>query len=168
MRVKVKEEALDLRMEQLLRLTTAALLALGLVLGSINCAWAQDKESSMLPNPQDKEKIIQTIEQYLEGGRKGDSKYMKEAFLPDAIIYGVRDGKAGGGPIQLLYDLVDGKPAAGDIPYEMTVLSVEQDIAIVRLDIPNWGGNHYTDMFAMVKDGDEWKIITKIYHTHQK
>lgn len=28
-----------------------------------------------------------------------------------------------------------------------------------------FGEAKYTDMFALVKDGDDWKIVSKVYHT---
>ena len=111
--------------------------------------------------------IERTIDLYIEGGRKGDSRVMRQAFHPDAIIYRRNEGRASGGPIQGLYDLVDSKPAAKAIDYTVTVLNLEKDIAIARIDIPDWSGAHFTDMFALVKDGEDWKIITKLYHIHQ-
>ena len=160
MQLKTREKVLDLSV--IIKLTSLGVALLAALLISAGSARAEESKMSS-----DTEAAIKrTIDTYIEGGRKGDSQIMRQAFHPDAIIYGVHDGEAGGGAIQGLYDLVDGKPPAGDIPYTVTVLNQETDIAIVRLDIPDWAGTHYTDMFAMLKDGEDWKIITKLWHVH--
>ena len=35
--------------------------------------------------------------------------------------------------------------------------------AIVSVDT-QFGAVKFTDMFALVRDGDEWKIVAKVYH----
>lgn len=106
--------------------------------------------------------IARAVEFYIESGRKGDSKYMKEVFLPEANIYGTRDGKLVGGPIQLLYDMVEGKASPTEIVYKITAVDLAGNIAMVRLEIADWAGHSYTDMFTMIKDGDKWKIASKV------
>lgn len=106
--------------------------------------------------------IIRAVDSYFEAGRKGDSAYMKQVFLPEANIYGTSEGKVIGGPIQLLYDMVDGKPSPTEIVYEVASVDIAGNIATVRLEIADWAGNAYTDMFTMIKDGDDWKIASKV------
>lgn len=106
--------------------------------------------------------IARAIEYYFEAGRKGDSRYMKEVFLPEANIYFTREGKVAGGPIQLLFDMVEGKPSPTEILYDIAAIDIAGNIATVRLEIADWAGNTYTDMFTMVKDGENWKIASKV------
>lgn len=40
--------------------------------------------------------------------------------------------------------------------------SVAGDVAMVRFESV-FGDAHFTDMFALVKAGSEWKIVSKIY-----
>ncbi|MNY72832.1 putative lumazine-binding protein [compost metagenome] len=60
--------------------------------------------------------------------------------------------------------LFDGFSAAEPMEanYKLTTLDVEGDAAIVRIQ-SQFGPNKYADMFTLVKDGDDWKIISKIY-----
>ena len=110
--------------------------------------------------------IARAVELYFEGGRTGDSQYMKKVFLPEANIYGTRAGKLTGGPIQLLYDMVEGKPSPTEIIYDIAAVEVAGNIAMVRLEIADWAGRTYTDMFAMIKDCEDWKIASKVSLTH--
>ena len=111
--------------------------------------------------------IIQTMDKYIEGGRQGSGKVMSEAFHAGANIYAFSHGEVVGGPIQLLYDLVDSKAPAGTIEYSIASIELETDIAMVRLEIPDWNGAHYTDMFTLLKtESGEWKIISKVSHIH--
>ena len=106
--------------------------------------------------------IAKAVEYYFEAGRKGDSGYMKEVFLPEANIYFTRDGKVAGGPIQILFDMVEGKPSPTEILYDIAAIDVAGTIATVRLEIADWAGNSYTDMFTLIKDGEDWKIASKV------
>lgn len=106
--------------------------------------------------------IARAVEYYFEAGRKGDSSYMKKVFLPEANIYYTRDGRVAGGSIQNLYDMVEGKPSPTEIVYSIAGIDVAGSIATVRLEIADWAGRTYTDMFTMIKDGDDWKIASKV------
>lgn len=106
--------------------------------------------------------IAKAVEYYFEAGRKGDSSYMKQVFLPEANIYFTKEGKVAGGPVQLLYDMVEGKPSPTEIVYRIAAMDVAGNIAMVRLEIADWAGNAYTDMFTMIKDGEDWKIASKV------
>lgn len=106
--------------------------------------------------------IEKTVDQYIEGGRKGSGDVMKLAFHDGATIYTA----AGGGPIQLLYDLVNGKPPAGEIAYSIPTIEWEGDVAMARVEIDDWAGAKYTDMFTLVKVDGEWKIVSKVSKRH--
>lgn len=110
----------------------------------------------------EREAIAAVIDIYIDGGRKGSGKVMKAAFVDGANIYSARMG----GPIQLLYDLVDKHPAANTIPYTISKLDIADDIAMARVEIDNWGGAKYTDMFTLIKTDKGWKIASKVSHTH--
>lgn len=136
--------------------------AAGLVMAAclaLSTAHAMDAGA---PPPAEREAILRTIDAYIDGGRAGSGEVMKQAFHEGATIYTA----TAGGPIQLLFDLVDGKPAAKDIPYTVANLEVAEDIAMARVEIDNWGGVRYTDMFTLVKTGDGWKIVSKVSHKY--
>lgn len=111
-------------------------------------------------------RIAQTIDTYIDGGRQGSSKVMKQAFHPGANIYGFVDGQLVGGPIQKLYDLVDSRPPAGEIAYNIASLEAMEDVAMVRVDIDDWAGTKYCDMFTLVRNDGEWLITSKVSHKY--
>ena len=39
-------------------------------------------------------------------------------------------------------------------------------IATVRLELDDWTGHRFTDMFTLLKSNGEWKIISKVFHLH--
>jgi hypothetical protein len=47
--------------------------------------------------------------------------------------------------------------------YELTSINVAEDVATVRIE-SQFGTAKFADIFAMVKDGDQWKIVSKVYH----
>lgn len=106
--------------------------------------------------------IAATVDQYIEGGRKGSGEVMRQAFHHGANIYSA----SGGGPIQLLFDLVDSKPPAGEIPYSVAGVDVAENIATARVEIDNWAGTKYTDMFTLLKTDEGWKIVSKVSYKH--
>lgn len=110
----------------------------------------------------EKQAIVQTVDLYIDGGRKGSGEAMKKAFHEGATVYAA----GGGGPIELLFDRVDEMPPQPDIPYALTDLVVFRDIAMARLEIGNWGGFRYTDMLTFVKTAEGWKIVGKVSHRH--
>lgn len=110
----------------------------------------------------ERDAIAATIDTYIDGGRRGSGEVMKQAFHQGANIY----SSAGGGPIQLLFDLVDSKPPANNIPYVVANLDIAGDIAMARVEIDDWAGTKYTDMFTLLKDGGEWKIVSKVSYKH--
>lgn len=108
--------------------------------------------------------VEKTIGLYIEGSRQGKSEITAQAFAEGATLSGIYNGEFMLVPIQVLYDLVD-KNGAQEVTYKIESCSVDSDVAIVRLDA-QFGSRKYTDMFTMVKDGSNWKIISKVYHLH--
>lgn len=114
-------------------------------------------------NEKEKNEIAQTIEYYIEGGRQANSKITAKAFSETATMSWSENGRLKSVPISVLYEIVDGgKPASAS--YQITNCNIESSIAIVRIE-SQFGDAKYTDMFSLVKDGSEWKIISKIYHS---
>ncbi|MCF2447616.1 nuclear transport factor 2 family protein [Dyadobacter sp. CY345] len=112
---------------------------------------------------QEKQGILRAIDFYVEGGRKASGKITAEAFSPTATMSFTEDGKLKSVPIQALIDGFEkGEPM--EASYELTTLDVAEDVAIVRIE-SQFGPGKYSDMFTLVKDGDQWKIVSKIFHT---
>ena len=100
----------------------------------------------------------------MEGNRQADSKILARAFAETATVSTDMNGKFSCMPIQEFYVIVDGiEPSPAS--YTLVACSVEQDIAMLRIEL-ELGNHKYTDMFTLVKDGNEWKIVSKASHRH--
>jgi hypothetical protein len=107
--------------------------------------------------------IVAAVDLYIEGGRKGDSKITRKAFAPNATMSWSEKGKSVTVPIQALYDYVDKSGAQAVTRGEIKVGARTATTAIVSVDT-QFGAVKFTDMFALVRDGDDWKIVAKVYH----
>ena len=114
----------------------------------------------------EKEAIERTIKTYINGGISGRSDEMKPAFHDGATIYGYIGPDLFGGPIQGLYDWNDSNGPAADLKPEIASIDLEGSIATVRLELDNWTGHKFTDMFTLLKTDGEWKIISKVFYLH--
>jgi len=110
--------------------------------------------------------ITNTIQLYIEGGRTGDTSIMKEAFHPDATIFGYVGADLFAGPIQQLFDWNDQNGAAVYLQGCITSIDIIETVATVRLELDNWTGHRFTDLFTLLKVDGQWKIINKVFHLH--
>lgn len=106
--------------------------------------------------------ICKALDLYCEASVKGDSKIAEPAFAPTATMSYAEDGKLVSVPIKALFDYYD-QTGPQPASYEITSCNVATDVAIVSID-SKFGGTRFADMFTLVKDGGDWKIISKIYH----
>ena len=114
----------------------------------------------------DRELIEKTIHTYVNGGMSGKGDDMKPAFHDGATIYGYIGPDLFGGPIQGLYDWNDSNGPAADLKANISNIDIEGSIATVRLELDNWTGHKFTDMFTLLKTDGEWKIISKVFYLH--
>jgi hypothetical protein len=91
---------------------------------------------------------------------------MKRAFHPGATIFGYLGSELFGGPIQLLFDWNDKNGAARELEAQIISVDVMESIATVRLELDNWSGHRFTDMFTLLQVDGEWKIISKVFYLH--
>ena len=110
--------------------------------------------------------IAATIQHYVEGGRTGRSDEMRMAFHPDATILGYVGPDLFAGPIQLLYDWNEGNGPAAGLEARIASVDVAGTIATVRLELDDWTGHRFTDMFTLLKVDGEWKITSKVFYLH--
>jgi len=111
--------------------------------------------------------ITRTVQNYMRGGRTGHTADMKLAFHPDATIFGYIGPDLFAGPIQGLFDWNDQNGAATELEGRITSIDIVETVATVRLELDNWTGHRFTDMFTLLKVDGEWKIMNKVFHLHQ-
>jgi hypothetical protein len=110
--------------------------------------------------------IAETIQRYVDGGKSGRTIEMKAAFHPDATIFGYIGPDLFAGPIQKLFDWNDQNGPATELQSRLATIDIEGTIATVRLELDNWTGHKFTDMFTLLKLDGEWKIISKVFYLH--
>lgn len=114
----------------------------------------------------DYEAITQTVQHYIDGGKTGRTEEMKLAFHPQATIFGYVGPDLFAGPIQGLYDWNDGNGPATELQHQIASIDIFGTVAKVRLELDNWTGHRFTDLFTLLKVDGEWKIMNKVFHLH--
>ena len=122
--------------------------------------------SNVAIHARESDAITKTVQHYIDGGKSGSSAEMKLAFHKDATIFGYIGPDLLAGPIQQLYDWNDQNGPAKDLQARIADIDIAESIATVRLELDNWTGHRFTDMFTLLKVDGEWKIINKVFHLH--
>lgn len=135
-------------------------LLLGLLL--VCAALAQGQFIAAETASEDVAGITKALDLYVAAAVKGDSNVAKPAFAPAATMSYNENGKLVTVPISELYAYFD-KTGPHDAAYKIESIKVAGDVAIVSID-SKFGKTAFDDMFTLVKDGDTWKIVSKVYH----
>jgi len=117
-------------------------------------------------NQKDIEAISSVIQTYVEGGHKGDASIMKPSFRKNAIIHGHTDGGLLAGPIQLMFDFITESPPAPNLEAKIVNIDLANTIATARVELTDWLGTRYTDMFTLLKENGSWTITSKVFHAY--
>ncbi len=78
---------------------------------------------------------------------EGNSKYARELFTDEAVLFGFLDGKLEHGSIEQFYRNVDTVSAWKNFKARVDVLLLEDTLAVVRVLEEGWGGRiDFTDV----------------------
>ncbi len=122
--------------------------------------------SNATTNVSEYDVIAEVVQHYIDGGRSGKGDDMKPAFHQDATIFGYAGADLFAGPIQRLFEWVDGNGPATELQARIASIDVVDTVATVKLELDHWIGSRYTDMFTLLKVDGEWKIMNKVFHLH--
>ena len=122
--------------------------------------------SNMSTDLRQHDAIAETVQHYIDGAKSGKGDDMKPAFYKDATIFGYAGADLFAGPIQQLFDWNDENGPAAELQARIASIDVVDTIATVRLELNNWTGSRYTDLFTLLKVDGEWKIMNKVFHLH--
>ena len=61
---------------------------------------------------------------------------------------------------------MDNNGAATGLKARIADIDISGTVASVRLELDNWTGHKFTDMFTLLKVDDKWKIMNKVFHLH--
>ena len=117
-------------------------------------------------NLNDYDAIAEVIQTYLKGANTGRSDDMKPAFHTEATVFGYVGDNMLAGPIQLLFDWHDENGAATELHARIASIDLHATVATVRLELDNWTGHRFTDLFTLLNVDSEWKVMNKVFHLH--
>jgi hypothetical protein len=110
--------------------------------------------------------IDSVVRHYVNGAISGSGQEMSLAFHRDATIFGYIGESLFAGPIQKLFEWNDKNGPAKDLQAHVTNIDIVGTVAVVRLELDNWTGHRFTDLFTLLKVDGEWKITNKVFHLH--
>ena len=112
------------------------------------------------------EMIEHTIRVYVKGAESGKGEDMKPAFHENATVFGYIGEDLFAGPIQSLFDWNDENGPASELKARIADIDITGTVATVRLELDNWTGHRFTDLFTLLKIDGLWKIMNKVFHLH--
>lgn len=139
-----------------------ASLALFALIFNLNLAYAAENQAMATTDSKEMAAITKALNMYIDAAIKGDSKIAQPAFAPLATMSYAENGKLVTVPIKELFEYYD-KTGPHQASYEIVSSTIAGDVATVSID-SKFGDAKFDDMFTLVKDGNEWKIVSKVYH----
>ena len=122
--------------------------------------------SKVITDVNDQDVIAKVVQHYIDGARSGKGDDMKPAFHEDATIFGYVGPDLFAGPIQILFTWNDDNGPATELEDRIASIDVIGTVATVRLELENWTGFRFTDLFTLLKVDGDWKIMNKVFHLH--
>lgn len=108
--------------------------------------------------------VKEALYHYLLGHSLGDADHFRRAFHEQGRLYWVRDGQLRTRSVTEYAAGASGRPAEDESRRRrrVTSMSITGDVAAatVELDYPS---GRFVDYMALVRIGDEWRIISKVY-----
>ncbi len=114
----------------------------------------------------DRDQIAEVVQHYIDGALSGKGDDMKPAFHEDATVFGYIGGDLFAYPVQKLFAWNDENGPATELQARIAAIDVVGTVATVRLELDNWTGDRFTDLFTLLKIDGEWKIMNKVFHHH--
>jgi len=109
------------------------------------------------------------LDNYIQGHATGNGDFMRKAFHTDAKIMAFRDGKLMNMTAEEFASRFNGKPAADEAQRKRRIENVEitgnAGVGKIVLEYPTVT---YTDYMSLLKVGDEWKIVNKVFYAELK
>lgn len=119
----------------------------------------------MRSNIEEYEAVEEAAQKFVKSVAEGNSKYARELFVDEAVLFGYLDGNLEHGSIEQFYDNVDSVAAGDKFNARVDVLLLEETLAVVRVLEESWGGRiDFTDVLLMLKMDNEWKAVAKAYN----
>ena len=122
--------------------------------------------SNVATDASEHDAIAEVVQHYIDGAKSGRGDDMKPAFHEDATIFGYVGADLFAGPIQQLFAWNDENGPASGLDARIANIDLVDTVATVRLELDDWTGHRFTDLFTLLKLDGEWKITNKVFHLH--
>ncbi len=122
--------------------------------------------SNVTTRVNEQDAIAKVVQHYIDGARSGKGEDMKPAFHEAATVFGYVGPDLFAGPIQNLFEWNDDNGPATKLEDRIASIDVTGTVATVRLELENWTGFRFTDLFTLLKVDGDWKIMNKVFHAH--
>jgi hypothetical protein len=119
------------------------------------------------PMSSDEEAIRETVQGYFDGMMTPSTEALKGSFHPESRLIGLSDGELAIIPFadwQASFEREFGDDWGNEM-FRNQIVSVDiaGTAAVAKVDL-QWPRVHYVDYLSLIKIGDEWKIVNKIWH----
>ena len=114
----------------------------------------------------DREAITGVIQHYIDGAISGSGDDMRPAFHEAATVFGYVGEDLFAGPIEQLYAWNNENGPAKGLTARIARINLAGTAATVQLELENWTGFRFTDLFTLLKVDGYWKIMNKVFHLH--
>ena len=105
--------------------------------------------------------ILETINNYYEGVKKGDVKQAKKSMALWATMSLYENGKINTVPIQVFYDWVE-NCGPQESTYKVLGFIKNDKTALINLQSHYGKGGDPITSFGLVKSDEGWKIVSKL------
>ncbi len=111
------------------------------------------------------EAVQEAAMKFVKSVAEGNSRYARELFTDDAVLFGFLDGALEHGSIEQFYKNVDTVSGGDGFKARVDVVVVEETLAVVRVLEEGWGGRiDFTDYLLLLKIDGAWKCVAKAYN----
>ena len=111
----------------------------------------------------DAEQIAAKIDGYIRGCTTGEGTHLKEAFHPDARMYGALGSDRFDIPILGGMDTAVAENPVGEYSHKVLSIDVTGDAACVKLAESGFWGHDFIDYFLLSRLDGEWQIVSKAF-----
>lgn len=109
--------------------------------------------------------VEEAAAKFVRSVAEGDSRYARELFIDEAVLFGYLDGKLEHGSIDQFYRNVDSVGGDAGFRARIDVVDIEETVAVVRVLEEQWGGRiDFTDYLLMMKMDGRWRCVAKAYN----
>jgi hypothetical protein len=124
-----------------------------------------------VPSMTEYEAVKAAMQGYIDGVLEGRSDRMRPSFHPAASFFGHYNGSLLAGPVQSLFDWVDGNGPATGTRTQFAQIDIRETTALVRLEMDSVSGKlslggdaRLSDFFTLLKIDGAWLITHKTFH----